>query len=163
MKIAQVSPLYEAVPPQFYGGTERIVSYLTESLVEAGHDVTLYASGDSVTKAKLVAVCEHSLRLDTNSVEPVADHMLLLERMMQDASSYDIVHSHIEYLGFPFLRRLTVPHLTTLHNRLDVSNYRNLFHEFEDEPLVSISDSQRQPLPWNKWEGTVFHGIPENL
>ena len=163
MKIAQVAPLAESVPPKYYGGTERIVSYLTEALVEMGHDVTLYASGDSVTKARLRAMCPAALRLDRQSVDPVADHVLLAERVFRDAHEFDLIHSHMDYLAYPLLRRIGVPHLTTLHGRLDIQNLRGLYREFEDIPVVSVSDSQRGPLPRAFWQGTVHHGIPEKL
>ena len=115
MKIAQIAPLYESVPPKYYGGTERVVSYLTEELVRMGHDVTLYASGDSVTAARLKSLCHRALRLDKYSIDPVADHIFLAERVFQDQSEFDIIHSHIDYLPFPIFRRLQTPHITTLH------------------------------------------------
>src|ERR1043166_8206443 len=120
MKIAQVAPLYESVPPKLYGGTERVVSYLTESLVELGHDVTLYASGDSVTNSRLCAICDRALRLDKDSVDPGADHVYLAEKVFQDAGEFDLVHSHIDYLAFPLWRRMKTPRATTLHGRLDI-------------------------------------------
>lgn len=162
MKIAQVAPLYESVPPKCYGGTERIVSYLTESLVGLGHEVTLYASGDSVTNARLRPMCPKAIRLSKDWIDPVADHILLAEQVFQESKEFDIVHSHIDYLPFPIYRRMKVPHLTTLHGRLDLSNLSNLYREFIDIPLVSISQSQREPLFWANWQGTVYHGIPEN-
>lgn len=163
LKIAQVAPLYESAPPKFYGGTERVVSYLTEALVSLGHDVTLYASGDSVTTAKLRPVCPRALRLDKSSMDPLADHVLLAERIFQEAGEFDIVHSHIDYWAFPLLRRMETPHLTTLHGRLDAPNLQALYREFSDEPLVSISNRQRAPLPWANWLATVYHGVPEKL
>jgi len=163
MKIAQVAPLYESVPPKLYGGTERVVSYLTEALVELGHDVTLYASGDSVTSANLRPACERALRLDKDSVEPVADHVYLAERIFQDADEFELIHSHIDYVPMPLLRRMTTPHVTTLHGRQDIPNLRNLYREFNEEPLISISDHQRLPLWWANWQGTVYHGLPEDL
>lgn len=158
MRIAQVSPLYEAVPPRWYGGTERIVSYLTEELVRQGNDVTLYASGDSVTAARLVAPCERALRLDAHR-DPLAHHVLLLEMVMRDAASYDVIHFHIDYLHFPLSRRAGVPHLTTLHGRLDLPDLPPLYREFAEQPLVSISDAQRRPLPGANWIRTVYHGL----
>jgi glycosyltransferase involved in cell wall biosynthesis len=163
MRIAQVAPLYESVPPKMYGGTERVVSYLTEALVAMGHEVTLYASGDSVTKARLRPCCERSLRLDKRSVEPVAHHVYLAEKVFQESNEFDVVHSHIDYIAFPLLRRMSTPHLTTLHGRLDIPDLRDLFREFGDEPLASISDSQRSPFPEANWLGTVYHGLPANL
>ena len=163
MKIAQVAPLYESVPPRYYGGTERVVSYLTEALVKLGHDVTLYASGDSVTEADLRPACRRSLRLDKTSTEPFADHVLLAERIFQEAEEFDVVHSHIDYLAFPLLRRMATPHVTTLHGRLDIPNLRDLFREFKDEPVISISKHQQLPLSWANWQGTILHGLPEKL
>ncbi len=163
MRIAQVAPLFESVPPKLYGGTERVVSYLTESLVELGHEVTLYASGDSVTKARLRPICHRALRLDKHSVDPVADHVLLVERVFQDAGEFDIVHSHIGHLGFPLWRRMNAPRLTTLHGRLDIPNLYSLFNEFSDEPVVSISNHQRLPLAEANWLETVYHGLPDDL
>ncbi|HEV2319300.1 MAG TPA: glycosyltransferase family 4 protein [Verrucomicrobiae bacterium] len=163
MKIAQVAPLYESVPPKFYGGTERVVSYLTEALVSLGHIVTLYASGDSVTSAKLRPICRNALRLDPSSIDTQADHVLLMEKIFQDAGEFDIVHSHIDYPAFPLLRRMQTPHITTLHGRQDIPNLQNLYREFDDEPLVSISNRQRLPLPGANWQATVYHGLPEKL
>lgn len=163
MRIAQVSPLYESVPPRFYGGTERVVSYLTEALVSLGHEVTLYASGDSITSAKLRPACNRALRLDKTSREPNADHVYLAERVFQQSAEFEVVHSHIDYLAFPLLRRMRTPRVTTLHGRLDISNLRKLYREFSDEPVVSISNSQRLPLAWANWQRTVYHGLPETL
>ena len=163
MKIAQVAPLYESVPPQFYGGTERVVSYLTEALVDLGHDVTLYASGDSITKAMLRPMCRYALRLDKTSIDPNADHVYLAERVFQESADFDVVHSHIDYGPFPLLRRMRTPHVTTLHGRLDIPNLQNLYREFDDEPVISISDRQRLPLSWANWQATVHHGLPEKL
>jgi glycosyltransferase involved in cell wall biosynthesis len=163
MKIAQVAPLYESVPPKYYGGTERIVSYLTEELVREGHDVTLFASGDSVTAARLVAPVRRALRLDKNSVDSLAHHVVLLEEITRRASRYDIIHYHIDYLHFPTSRRLGVPHVTTLHGRLNIPDLVPLYREFRDMPLVSISNAQRAPLPWVNWQGTVYHGLPADL
>src|SRR5439155_25030781 len=120
MRIAQVAPLFESVPPKFYGGTERVVSYLTETLVKLGHDVPLYASGDSITAARLRPVCRRALRLDKHSIDPLANHVLLAERVAQEADQFDLIHSHIDYIAFPFLRRIKTPHITTLHGRLDI-------------------------------------------
>ncbi|HEU6447617.1 MAG TPA: glycosyltransferase family 4 protein [Verrucomicrobiae bacterium] len=163
MKIAQVAPLHESVPPKFYGGTERVVSYLTEALVETGHDVTLFASGDSVTRAELRPCCRGALRLDRQSVDPMADHVYLAECVFQEAGEFDIVHSHIDYIGFPLWRRMHTPRVTTLHGRLDIPNLQNLYREFSDEPLVSISDFQRRPLQPVNWLATVHHGVPRDL
>lgn len=163
MRIAQVAPLHESVPPKLYGGTERVVSYLTEALVELGHEITLYASGDSVTGARLRSACTRALRLDPHSIDPVADHVYLAERVFCEAEEFDVVHSHIDYLFFPLLRRMRTPHVTTLHGRLDIPNLFNLYREFSDSPVVSISNNQRLPLSWANWQATVLHGLPERL
>jgi glycosyltransferase involved in cell wall biosynthesis len=163
MRIAQVAPLYESVPPKYYGGTERVVSYLTEELVRQGHEVTLFASGDSTTKAQLVAPCARSLRLDEHCMDRLAHHILQLELVLQNATRFDIIHFHIDYLPFPLSRRQSTPHLTTLHGRLDLPDLVPLFQEFSEVPVVSISNAQRAPLPWINWQGTVYHGLPENL
>ena len=163
MKIAQVAPLYESVPPKYYGGTERVVSYLTEELVRQGHEVTLFASGDSTTQAHLVAPCRRSLRLDDQCVDQLAHHMVLLEQVFQQASAFDIIHFHIDYLHFPLSVRQGTPHVTTLHGRLDLPDLMPLYQTFPSMPVVSISDSQRLPLPWLRWQGTVYHGLPTGL
>jgi glycosyltransferase involved in cell wall biosynthesis len=163
VRIAQISPLFESVPPAVYGGTERVVSYLTEELVRAGHDVTLFASGDSQTSAKLVPMVEHSLRLDPDSIDQLAHHILMIERIRQVARSFDILHFHIDYLHFPMSRQLGVPQITTLHGRLDIKDLVPIYDEFTEMPVVSISNSQRTPLPQAHWIGTVYHGLPEHL
>lgn len=163
MKIAQVSPLYESVPPSGYGGTERVVSYLTEELVNLGHKVTLFASGDSATKAKLVPICPASLRTDSRCCDPIAHHMLMLEQVANSAAEFDIVHFHTDYLHFPLARRMAQPFVTTLHGRLDIPDLVPLYREFSDVPLVSISDAQRAPLGWANWQATVYHGLPPSL
>jgi glycosyltransferase involved in cell wall biosynthesis len=163
LRIAQVAPLYESVPPKYYGGTERVVSYLTEELVQQGHDVTLFASGDSVTKARLISPCRHSLRLDKHCVDQLAHHILMLDQVFQLAPSFDIIHFHIDYLHFPLSKRLGRPNATTLHGRLDLPDLVPLYRRFRDMPLISISDAQRAPLPWANWKGTVHHGLPEEL
>lgn len=163
MKIAQVSPLYESVPPEKYGGTERVVSYLTEELVEWGHEVTLFASGDSNTNAELAPCCPRSLRTDPGCRDPLAHHYLMLEEVFRRASQFDLIHFHIDYLHFPLSRRSGISQLTTLHGRLDLPDLAPLYRRFHDMPLVSISDAQRRPIPWARWLGTVHHGLPENL
>ena len=163
MRIAQVAPLYESVPPKLYGGTERVVSYLTEELVRQGHEVTLFASGDSITQARLVAACDRSLRLDPRCIDQVAHHLLLLERVFQRADRFDVIHFHVDYLHFPLSRRQPYAQLTTLHGRLDIPDLISLYEEFDDMPLVSISNSQREPLSWANWLATVYHGLPESL
>ena len=163
MRIAQVSPLYESVPPKLYGGTERVVSYLTEELVRQGHEVTLFASGDSVTAARLVPCCPTALRLDPHSVDTLAHHVVMLERVFSQARRFDVVHFHIDYAHFPLSRRHHTPHVTTLHGRLDLPDLVPLYREFDEMPVVSISNSQRLPLPWVKWLATIPHGLPVDL
>jgi glycosyltransferase involved in cell wall biosynthesis len=163
MKIAQIAPLYESVPPKYYGGTERIVSYLTEDLVSQGHDVTLFATGDSITKARLEAIGNESLRLDKRCIDQLAHHILLLERVAKNAGHFDILHFHIDYLHFPISRRNKYRHVTTLHGRLDIPDLIPLYREFPEMPVISISGAHRTPLPWLNWQGTVYHGLPEDL
>jgi glycosyltransferase involved in cell wall biosynthesis len=164
MRIAQVAPLYESVPPKLYGGTERIVSYLTEELVRQEQDVTLFASGDSVTKARLVPVTEQALRLEGERIlDPIAHHVRLIELALRDADQFEILHFHLDHLHFPLVRRTPTPCLTTLHGRLDIPDLAPLFQEFSEMSVVSISNSQRTPLSWLNWRGTVYHGLPEDL
>jgi glycosyltransferase involved in cell wall biosynthesis len=163
LKIAQVAPLYESVPPRAYGGTERVVSYLTEELVQAGHDVTLFASGDSVTQADLVPICPRALRLDPGCVDPLPHHLAMLEQVGRRAAEFDFIHYHCDYLHFPQSQRCPTPHLTTLHGRLDIPDLQPLYRLFPNQPLVSISDAQRRPLAWANWLGTVHHGLPHGL
>lgn len=163
MRIAQVAPLFESVPPAKYGGTERIVSYLTEELVREGHDVTLFASGDSCTRARLIAPCKRSLRLDPECTDPIANHMVMIEQVAQRQLDFDVIHFHISYLHFSIVRRMATPSLTTLHGRLDLPELPLLFRTFCDTPLVSISQVQRTPLPPLNWLATVHHGLPADL
>jgi glycosyltransferase involved in cell wall biosynthesis len=163
MRIAQVAPLYERVPPVYYGGTERIVSYLTEELINQGHELTLFASGDSLTKARLIAACDRSLRLNPDCIDQLAYHFLQLEQVFQQALSFDIIHFHNDYLHYPFSKRLDMPSVTTLHGRIDLLDLVPLYREFTDVPVVSISNNQRSPLPWINWQGTVYHGLPQDL
>jgi glycosyltransferase involved in cell wall biosynthesis len=163
MRIAQIAPLYEAVPPKLYGGTERVVSYLTEALVDLGHDVTLFASGDSVTAAKLEAAWPRALRLDPTIRDAMAPHMLLLERVRRIAHEFDVLHFHLDYLPFPLFTQLDTPFVTTLHGRLDLPELQPVFDTFPDAPVISISDSQRQPLPQANWLNTIYHGLPDQL
>jgi glycosyltransferase involved in cell wall biosynthesis len=159
MRIAQVAPLYESVPPRYYGGTERVVSWLTEELVALGHEVTLFASGDSVSNAHLVKSCKKALRLDADCVDPLAHHVLMIEEVFSRADDFDIIHFHTDYLHFPYSRREKIPCLTTLQGRLDLPDLVPLYKEFREAPVVSISDAQRTPLPWVNWIGTVHHGM----
>jgi glycosyltransferase involved in cell wall biosynthesis len=155
--------LYESVPPKLYGGTERIVSYLTENLVRKGHEVTLYASGDSETHARLRSSRTRALRLDPNCKDPLSHHIVMLEQVAQEAAEYDVIHYHIDYLHFPTTRRTPQHHLTTLHGRLDLPDLEPLYREYKDMPIISISDSQREPLQWANWQATVYHGLPLDL
>ncbi len=164
MKIAQVAPLYESVPPKLYGGTERVVSYLTEELVRQGHQVTLFASGDSSTSAELRSICDRALRLEGNKiVDPIAHHIRMLELVMQEASTFDVIHFHSDYLHFPLSRRQPTPSVTTLHGRLDIPDLQPLFREFRDVPVISISNAQREPIRWANWVATIHHGLPAYL
>ncbi len=163
MRIAQVSPLYESVPPARYGGTERVVAYLTEALVQQGHEVTLFASGDSRTSARLIPCAPRSLRLDPDCIDPIARHVAMLEKVFQQAEAFDVIHFHVDYLHLPLARRSQVPYVTTLHGRLDLPDLKPLFRAFPEAPVISISCAQRTPLPWLNWQGTVYHGLPADL
>jgi len=163
LRIAQVAPLNEAVPPRFYGGTERVVSYLTEELVAMGHDVTLFASGDSVTSARLVPCCPQALRLDSRVENRLAHHVVQLEKVMNAGAGFDVIHVHGDLIHYPWARRSPVPVVTTLHGRQNIADLPLLYREFDDIPLVSISDAQRAPIPWANWVGTVHHGLPLDL
>ena len=163
MRIAQVAPLYESVPPKYYGGTERVVSYLTDELVRQGHDVTLFASGDSETAARLVSVAHRSLRLDKHCIDEMAHHIELVERVAQMEDEFDVIHWHLGYLHFPIARRLKTPHVSTQHGRLDIPDLMGLYSAFRDVPQVSISDDQRRPMPWMNWAGTVYHGLSPDI
>ena len=163
LRIAQVAPLFESVPPHGYGGTERVVSYLTEALVEMGHEVTLFASGDSVTNADLVPVIEHSLRTHPERPDWLVWHTMLLDQVFDRADEFDVMHFHVDFFHYPLARRCATPSLTTLHGRLDLPDLLPLHRHFIDQPLVSISDSQRRPLAEMLWLGTVHHGLPPTL
>lgn len=163
MKIAQVAPLIESVPPRAYGGTERVVHYLTEALVRMGHEVTLFASGDSRTSARLVPVVDRSLRLHPARPDPTIWHTLMVDRVLELSDAFDVIHFHIETLHLPLMSRCPTPSLTTLHGRVDLPDLKPLHRRFKDHPLVSISDSQRTPIPWAPWIGTVHHGLPPDL
>jgi glycosyltransferase involved in cell wall biosynthesis len=163
MKIAQVAPLIESVPPRLYGGTERIVAYLTEALVQAGHEVTLFASGDSVTSATLVSCAPSALRLDPNVKDPIPYTLMMLDRVRAHADAFEILHFHTDQLHFPVFRPMAARTLTTLHGRQDLPDLRSLYLGFNDMPLVSISDAQRRPLPTANFAATIHHGIPLDL
>ncbi len=160
MKIAQVAPLIESIPPKYYGGTERVVAYLTEELVRRGHEVTLFASGDSCTTARLRPVCENALRLDPGCIDVMPHNVLLLEKVLQEAESFDIIHFHDGVVHYPAFRRQATPFVTTLHGRLDLPDIMALYGEFGDLPFISISNAQRLPLPWLNWQETIYHGLP---
>src|SRR5262245_33082976 len=159
LRIAQVAPLSESVPPKLYGGTERVVATLSDELVRQGHQVTLFASGDSCTNATLVPLCPTALRLSA-SPDPLAVHLHMIEKVAQHAAEFDVVHFHIAPLHFSVARRLNVPHVTTVHGRLDLPVVAPLYSEFAEAPLVSVSDAQREPLPHLNWVATVYHGLP---
>lgn len=163
MKIAQIAPLYESVPPKLYGGTERVVSYLTEELVNQGHEVTLFASGDSETKAQLVSHIHQALRLNKEVEDPLSHHIVQMQDFIERAKDFDVIHFHTDYLYFPVAQLLGKPHLTTLHGRLDIPDLQYIYRKFNKEPLVSISNAQRKPLNFANWIGTVYHGLPLNL
>ena len=162
MRIAQVAPLAESVPPKLYGGTERVVAWLVDELVELGHEVTLFASGDSVTRAKLVSVWPRALRLSRPATDPMAAQAALLEAVAKHAREFDVIHAHIDWVHLPLLSRLGVPFVTTSHGRLDLPGFPDLVRSFPAAPFVSISDNQRVPLPGANWLGTVYHGLPAN-
>src|ERR1700739_833859 len=163
MQIAQVAPLTETVPPKLYGGTERVVSWLTEELIALGHEVTLFASGDSSTSAKLEAMWPRALRLDGAVRDPNALHMMMLERVYQRAADFDILHCHLDYYPFSLFSRQPTPFVTTLHGRLDLPEHQQKFDKFHTAPVVSISNAQRRPLPQANWVRTVLHGLPKDL
>ena len=163
MKIAQIAPLMESVPPRLYGGTERIVSYLTEELVALGHDVTLFASGDSITAANLVPCVPKALRLDASVRDPIPYYMLMLDRVRQRADDFDVLHFHIDQFQFPLFRPIAARTVTTLHGRQDLPDLLPLYMGFDDMPLVSISKAQRRPVPSVNFAATVYHGIPTAL
>lgn len=162
MKIAQVAPLYEAVPPALYGGTERIVSYLVEELANQGHKVTLFASGDSHTKAELVPGIKQALRLNPLCMDPLAPHIVQMQDIIERQHEFDIIHFHTDYLHFPFSQQMKTPHVTTLHGRLDIPELQLVYNKF-DQPVISISNNQRIPLPQANFIATVYHGLPVDL
>ncbi len=163
MKIAQIAPLFESCPPRLYGGTERIVSYLTEELVRQGHDVTLFASGDSCTSARLEPFCETALRLDPRIKDPIPHHVVMLDKVRAVADQFDVLHFHVDVLHYPLIRDFIDRTVTTLHGRLDLPEYTCVYAAFSRAPLVSISKSQRKPMPPVNWAGMVYHGLPEDL
>jgi len=163
MKIAQIAPLIESVPPRLYGGTERIVSYLSEALVALGHDVTLFAAGDSITAAKLVPCAATALRLNTRVLDPIPYYMLMLDRVRRQAHEFDVLHFHIDQLHFPLFRSIAGQTVTTLHGRQDLPDLIPLYVGFDDMPLVSISNDQRRPIQGANFAATVYHGLPVDL
>ena len=163
MRIAQVAPLTEAVPPKLYGGTERVVYWLTEELVALGHDVTLFASGDSCTSAKLEAAWPRALRLDGSVRDANALHLVMLERVRQKCDEFDFLHFHLDYYPFSLFSRNSTPFVTTLHGRLDLPEHQPVFNTFSSVPVISISNSQRRPVRQANWVRTIYHGVPEQL
>jgi glycosyltransferase involved in cell wall biosynthesis len=163
MKIAQIAPLVESVPPRFYGGSERIVSYLTEELVAQGHDVTLFASGHSITSAKLVPCCAQALRFNPAVRDPIPYYMLMLDKVRRMADQFDVLHFHIDQFHFPIFSPLARRTVTTLHGRQDLHDLKGLYAGFPQMPLVSISTAQREPIPDANFVGTVYHGLPRDL
>jgi glycosyltransferase involved in cell wall biosynthesis len=164
VKIAQVSPLYEAVPPRFYGGTERVVAHLCDALVELGHEVTLFSSADALTKARLVPVRDQAIRLDPATLKSdLASHMAMLHEVRRRADDFDVVHFHTDMIHFPYFEDMAERTLTTLHGRLDLKGLADVYRRWPQYPLVSISDAQRRPLPWANWAGTVLHGLQTEL
>lgn len=163
MRIAQIAPLYESVPPKLYGGTERVVSHLTEELVNLGHDVTLFASGDSLTSARLISPCPAALRLSPKHCDPIPYHIISLEQVIRRSVDFDVIHFHTDYWHFPLSRNLQLPSLTTLHGRLDIPDLKPLYRCFSDVPVVSISMAQRRPLPEANWISNIYHGLPADL
>jgi glycosyltransferase involved in cell wall biosynthesis len=163
MKIAQIAPLAESCPPRLYGGTERIVSYLTEELVRRGHEVTLFASGDSCTAARLEPSCEVALRLDPRIKDPIPHHIVMLEKVRALAPQFDVLHFHVDVLHYPFLHSFVDRTVTTLHGRLDLAELKPVYSTYRRAPLVSISNNQRGPMPPVNWVGNVYHGLPRDL
>jgi glycosyltransferase involved in cell wall biosynthesis len=163
LKIAQVAPLFESVPPRAYGGTERVVSYLTEALVEMGHEVTLFASGDSITSARLVSVVPRGLRLDPRKPDPLVWHTIMMDMVLKAAQSFDVIHFHTDVLQLALVAHCPTACLSTAHGRLDLPDLKSLFQRFPKHPMVSISANQRAPLAWLNWRATVHHGLPLGL
>ena len=163
MRIAQIAPLTEAVPPKLYGGTERVIAWLTEELVALGHDVTLFASGDSHTSARLEAIWPRALRLDTSVRDPMGLHMAMLEQVRRQSDHFDVLHFHLDYYPFSLFSRQTTPFITTLHGRLDLPEHQPVFTTFSSMPVISISNSQRRPVPQAGWVKTIYHGLPADL
>jgi len=163
VKIAQIAPLMESVPPRLYGGTERVVSYLTEELVRQGHDVTLFASGDSITAAELVSCAPQALRLDSRVRDHIPYHMIMLDRVRQRMKEFDILHFHIDQFQYPLFRTHAERTVTTLHGRQDMPDLKPLYSYFGDMPLVSISNHQRTPVPNANFVNTIYHGMPLDL
>ncbi len=163
MKIAQIPPLYESVPPQKYGGTERVVSYLVEELVRQGHEVTLFGTGDSITKATLYEICDRATRLNEQCIDPYTYHILQLQELYEHSGEFDIIHFHNDYLHFPLSGLGKYAHITTLHGRMDLPELKRLYTKFGQMPVVSISNDQRRPLPFANWVDTIYHGLPAEL
>jgi len=163
MRVAQIAPLTEAIPPELYGGTERVISWLTDELVALGHEVVLFASGDSRTSAKLQACWPKALRLDGSVCDPNALHMAMLEQVRRQAQDFDLMHFHLDYYPFSLFSRQATPFVTTLHGRLDLPEHQVVFATFSSIPVISISNAQRRPVPGAGWIRTIHHGLPERL
>jgi len=164
VRIAQISPLYEAVPPRFYGGTERVVAHLCDALVDLGHEVTLFASAEAETKARLVPVRDQAIRLDPAPLKSdLASHMAMLHEVRRQADRFDVLHFNTDMIHFPFFEDVAERTVTTLHGRLDLKGLAQVYTRWPQFPLVSISDDQRRPLPWANWAGTVLHGMDNDL
>jgi len=163
MRIAQVAHLTESVPPKMYGGSERIIAYLTDELVRLGHDVTLFASADSSTTARLESICGEAVRNPDTQSERMARLTLLQERVLQLSTQYDIIHAHLDFLAFPLARLSKAPVVTTVHGRLNLPELQTVYREFSEVPLISVSDAQRQPCRWANWKATIHHGLPRDL
>lgn len=165
MRIAQVAPIFESVPPETYGGTERVAYWLVEEMVKRGHDVTLFASGDSKTSARLIAPSEKSNRLDpdVSDREHIFTHTVLLQQVANHAHEFDIIHFHLDCIHYPLVKALNLKTVTTLHERMDKAHYKQIYREFPDIPLVSISDFQRKPMPDLNYVDTIYHGMPKDL
>src|SRR3982751_2824612 len=163
MRIAEVAHLTESVPPRRYGGSERIIAYLADELVHLGHDVTLFASADSSTNARLEPICGNAVRSSETPTGRMARLMLLQERVLQLSAQYDVIHAHLDFLAFPLVRRSKTPVVTTVHGKIDLPELQTVYREFSDVPLISVSDAQRLSCPWANWKATIHHGLPNDL
>jgi len=163
LRIAQIAPLYERIPPKLYGGTERIVSYITEELVRRGHDVTLFAAGDAQTSARLHAACPQALRLAGKPELGAFLQLPMLSDVYENADDFDVIHSHIDYWSFALARLSKTPTVSTMHGRLDLEDLKPIYSRYQAMPVISISNGQRAPVAFMNWVGTVYHGLPRDL